>query len=602
MSAGAYQLGRELGRGALGRVVEVDAPDGRRLAGKILHASHRLDDRARARFHGEARLLADLRHEHLVAVEGVEPIGGEDVLLMERVDGDDLAALIAREGPLPLERIARIGAGIAAGLGAAHRAGLVHRDLKPHNVLVAPGDVAKIADFGLARTASFAEADAAAPAVVGTPDYLAPEAVDPLAVDARADLYALGCILCEMATGRPPYAAPTAYALLEAHRRAPVPALAELAPGLRRLVRWLLAKSPADRPQSAEVVAAALAELSPDTALAPVADTALSPGGGCAHCGAPLVVAVPICFSCAAEAPRLEPGKHTVFVTGPGAISHKLDSGLRGRLTDWLRSNPSLGLDPAPLAAKLPRLPFALVTGVSERCADSLVRSLSSLGLEAEAAAGTRYTLPAMRKKAWTLSSRVGVIFLSSGWYIAHSLGAAAALLVVGAPVLATAAGWQSAGRVVTRRQKVVAGAPPGLAAPLDRVAGVLPAIAEKRHRESLRAVVQRVLAVADALEPARYRELEAELSRLLDLATVAASRVDELERTLTGADLRSPDEGTRALLRERDRWAARLLDAAAFLDAFRASLQGRAAQREVDDRLAELSARIEALEEVAAL
>src|SRR5262249_55728689 len=199
-----YILGEELGRGALGRVVAIEGPDGERLAGKILHASHRGDPRAVERFRREAELLRGIPHPNLCEVRGLVDVGGEVVLLMERVDGPTLAEAIARDAPLAEARIAAIGRGVAAGLHAAHRAGLVHRDLKPANMLLA-GDVPKVVDFGLARATSFAGVDRASFTLVGTPDYLAPEAIDSLAVDPRSDLYSLGCILYEMAAGRPPY-------------------------------------------------------------------------------------------------------------------------------------------------------------------------------------------------------------------------------------------------------------------------------------------------------------------------------------------------------------------------------------------------------------
>ena len=201
----AYRFGRELGSGAIGRVVEVHGDDGRVWAGKVLHARQHADPRARRRFEAEAKLLAGVAHPNLVAIEGLAEVDGETVLLMELVSGRDLGDLIAAEAPVPVARIAELGRGIAAGLGAAHRAGLVHRDLKPANVLIAADGTPKVADFGLARAASFAASDPDAVVVAGTPDYMAPETVDPLATDGRSDLYALGCILCELATGSPPY-------------------------------------------------------------------------------------------------------------------------------------------------------------------------------------------------------------------------------------------------------------------------------------------------------------------------------------------------------------------------------------------------------------
>src|SRR6185295_12969402 len=281
-----------------------------------------------------------------------------------------------------------IGRGIAAGLAAAHHAGLVHRDLKPANVLVAPGDVAKIVDFGLARATSFAGVDRQSFALVGTPDYMAPESVDPLAVDPRSDLYSLGCILHELATGHPPYSGATPFALMETHLRQPIPELdvgPERSQGMADLVRALLAKSPADRPQSAAAVEKTLAGLSALVPVRAARKKALAlRAGSCARCQAPLLAEVPVCFACGLDQVSLEPGPMSVFVTGPGKLTHKLDSGLRQRLLDWIRANPGLGLDPSPLAKEVPRLPFVLVTDVSPQAAGRLLSSLQQLGFEAE--------------------------------------------------------------------------------------------------------------------------------------------------------------------------------------------------------------------------
>ncbi|HEY0986456.1 MAG TPA: serine/threonine-protein kinase, partial [Kofleriaceae bacterium] len=154
-----YRIGRELGSGAIGRVVEVHGDDGRLWAGKILHDSQRADERARRRFEAEARLLTGIAHPNLIGVEGLAHIGGQAVLVMELVAGSDLAHLIAAEAPLPAERVVALGRGVAAGLAEAHRAGLVHRDLKPANVLLGADGSPKVGDFGLARAASCASSD-----------------------------------------------------------------------------------------------------------------------------------------------------------------------------------------------------------------------------------------------------------------------------------------------------------------------------------------------------------------------------------------------------------------------------------------------------------
>ncbi|HKA88419.1 MAG TPA: serine/threonine-protein kinase [Haliangiales bacterium] len=598
-----YILGEELGRGALGRVVAIEGPDGERLAGKILHASHRGDPRAVERFRREAELLRGIPHPNLCEVRGLVDVGGEVVLLMERVDGPTLAEAIARDAPLAEARIAAIGRGVAAGLHAAHRAGLVHRDLKPANVLLA-GDVPKVVDFGLARATSFAGVDRASFTLVGTPDYLAPEAIDSLAVDPRSDLYSLGCILYEMAAGRPPYDGATPFAVVEAHRSAPIP---ELPPGrwprLAGLVRSLLAKSPADRPPSAAFVEEALGAAG---ALVPVEGTPLAPAGQCPHCGEALVPRVPVCFGCGRGAIRVVDGPTTVFVTGPGSITHKLDAGLRQKLCDWIARNPGLGLDPGRLTKEIPRVPFPLVVGIDRRSADELVAALASLGLRAEARDGGRLALAGVTDKARRMTGRFALVSFAAmapawqgieRWWPWSLIGG---LAIVGVGVLR---GWWTATRPMARLLPAATDPlPPALAERVDKLAAVLPGIRARRHREALRGVVRRAIALHAAVPADVRAEWTAELAEVIDVALVAAGRLDVLEERLVQLDLREPDAATARDLRERDTWAARLLEVTARLDALRARWASAAAGARGDDLLDDLRAQVVALEEVSRL
>ncbi len=601
-----YRLGDEIGRGALGRVVRVHSDDGIDRAGKILHVSHRADAKARARFEGEAKILGNLRHPNVVAVHGLEVIDGERVLVMELVDGISLASAIAMDAPMPPARIVAIGAGMAAGLAEAHHAGLIHRDLKPDNVLLAANDRPKLVDFGMARATSFAGVDPSAFAIVGTPDYMAPETIDPLAVDARSDLYSVGCILYEMAAGVPPYRGATAFAVLEAHRTAPIPALPDGCPReLADLIAALLAKSPADRPQSAAAVEAALARIGAAGALVPAADFAIVHDGRCAACGAPAVDGVAVCFGCGLAQAGIEPGGHTVFVVGPGEPADKLDSALRERLLDWLRASPALGLDPTTVTKQVPRLPFVLVSGVSARTGQTLVDTLRGLGLEAAAVTGGRFALPAMRKKAWRLGGRTVLIGTSGLWGGMHVLGPAMFPALGIAALGMTGLAWYNAGRPVVKRAKAAKAAlPDAITAALERIAQAVPGIRERRHRESLRAVVQRVLATRDTVRDDARATMDPDLARVLDLALVAAVRIDELETELIATDSRDPTAESRRAMLERDAWAARLLELTAFLDVVRARLVAvdAAPNRDAAGDLDELRAHIEALEEVQTL
>src|SRR5262249_48657029 len=153
------------------------------------------------RFRREVKLARRVTHQNVARVFDIGERGGEKILSMELVDGEPLSALLAREGRLQLGRVVEIASAICAGLGAAHAAGVVHRDLKPDNVLIEKGGRVVITDFGIARAA--AEGDALATAsFMGTPAYMAPEQIQPVApIDARADIYALGAMLFELSTG-----------------------------------------------------------------------------------------------------------------------------------------------------------------------------------------------------------------------------------------------------------------------------------------------------------------------------------------------------------------------------------------------------------------
>jgi hypothetical protein len=605
-----YRLEAEIGRGALGRVVRVvDGDSGQVHAGKLLHESFRDDPRAVERFSAEARLLAGLAHENIVRVHELALIDGREVILMELVEGPSLQTVLAREGSLPEQRIIHIARGIARGLQAAHHLGLVHRDLKPANILLAPGEIAKLVDFGLARTTSLSGVDRTTFALVGTPDYMAPESIDPLAVDSRSDLYALGCLLFEMTAGRPPHDGASPFAVLEAHQRAPVPILPptpERTPGLIALIGALLAKSPADRPQSAAAVVERLDALGQGDALAVAGDGAALAHSTCTRCGAPLVEAVGVCFHCGLPTAGLDPGGFSLLVVGPGRVAEKLDAKLRQALVDWLLWHPQLGLAPEPLASKVPRLPFLLTSGISEETALLLAESLRGIGLVAEVCKGGPMAHPAMRSKMWKLSGRVAAV-------AGGGVGGAIQLFkhLPGEGILATGValvigffvgGWHIATRPVTLRLAPPRPVSPALARALETVATAVPTIGAHRHRDSLRGVLARLLALENTLGT-RDRALAEEVAELALSATQATLRLDQLEDALLAVDLRSPGAADRARLHERDRLATRLLETAARLDSLRVRLalsDARQRAHAAGQALGELRFEVEALEEIA--
>jgi serine/threonine protein kinase len=261
---GRIRLLKQLGRGAVGRVhLAEDAMLGRRVALKELSGPLAEAPDMRERFLREARALAQISSPYVVQVFEIYQEGTRQFLSMELCEGEDLAARLRKDGPLAPKEAARLGAQIAEALDAAHKRGVIHRDLKPANVLFSGPDI-KVADFGLARLTDSAMTQEGA--LLGTPYYMAPEQVAGVTVDGRSDLYALGCVLFEMLSGKPPYAGTMQQVLLQHASAEPPPALdasaLKASKKLCALVAQLLAKDPTARPKTAGEVAIALRALS----------------------------------------------------------------------------------------------------------------------------------------------------------------------------------------------------------------------------------------------------------------------------------------------------------------------------------------------------
>jgi serine/threonine protein kinase len=250
-----------------------DAKLQRLVAIKVLAPHLAADDVARQRFLREARAAAAVRQEHVVTIHAVEEAGDTPYLVMEFVRGPSLQERLDRGPAAGLEEILRIGVQIAAGLAAAHAQGLVHRDVKPANILLEDGMHVKITDFGLARTVDEAHLAQVGPkpqrgvdtrltqvgTVAGTPQYMAPEQARGQDLDHRADLFSLGGVLYTLCSGRPPFGGDDMIAILYGVCEETPPALHRLNPDLPDwligMVEKLLAKDPAQRFQSAAEVA-----------------------------------------------------------------------------------------------------------------------------------------------------------------------------------------------------------------------------------------------------------------------------------------------------------------------------------------------------------
>ena len=222
--AGRYVLGDELGAGGMARVVRArDIVLDRWVAVKLLPAGV-LDPTARERFRREARSSASFNHPNAVAVFDAGEDSGQLFLVMELVDGPSLASVLHERGRLRLDDAMHIADGVLAALAAAHAAGLVHRDVKPGNVLLGSNRQVKLADFGIARRLDDLAHDlTAAHTVLGTPRYTSPEQLAGQPATPASDLYAVGVVLFEMLTGAPPYGGPSAPAVAAAHQTAPIP-------------------------------------------------------------------------------------------------------------------------------------------------------------------------------------------------------------------------------------------------------------------------------------------------------------------------------------------------------------------------------------------
>ncbi len=249
--ANRYEIRRELGRGGMGTVfaardLVLDEP----VALKVLAGP--LDESTERRFVQEIRLARQINHPNIVRVHTLERWRELRFIVMEYIDGVDLRRWTAGKQPIPLGKALEILAGVAAGLSAAHRLGIVHRDVKPENVLIDPDARPRLVDFGIARQGDIHLTREGL--VMGSPAYMAPEQIRGEAADTRADLYALGVLAYFLIAGREPFASENVAEVLRDQLETPPPPLHALRPGvpapIEELVARLLAKDPNRRPAS----------------------------------------------------------------------------------------------------------------------------------------------------------------------------------------------------------------------------------------------------------------------------------------------------------------------------------------------------------------
>ncbi|NJP99291.1 protein kinase domain-containing protein [Streptomyces zingiberis] len=308
VAGGRYQLRNQLGAGGMASVyLAHDTVLDRQVAIKVLHSELGREEAFRERFRREAQAVAKLSHTNIVSVfdTGEDPLpadeggGGMPYIVMEYVDGRPLRAVldedVARHGAMPADRALRIAGDVLAALEVSHEMGLVHRDIKPGNVMMNRRDVVKVMDFGIARAVqSGVTSMTQTGMVVGTPQYLSPEQALGRGVDARSDLYSVGILLFELLTGRLPFDADSPLAIAYAHVQEEPPAPSDInrsvPPVVDALVARALKKNPNERFPSAEAMRQECerAARSGQTGAAP----AIVPGTGTGASGAGVAAAV----------------------------------------------------------------------------------------------------------------------------------------------------------------------------------------------------------------------------------------------------------------------------------------------------------------------
>ncbi|MAG13719.1 MAG: hypothetical protein CMN78_03880 [Spirochaetales bacterium] len=381
--AGRYELKEQLGSGGVSTVYRGwDIVKNAEVAVKVIHPHLAENEVVVQRFKQELAITRKIHHNGIVEYYDILELEGNVFLTLEYLAGGDLKTRIRDGGPLPVSECTRIGIEILEAMQAAHEQGVIHCDIKPHNVLFDGDGHIRIADFGFARsTAAF---DLTGQRTAGTPDYAAPEVTMNTFPDARSDLYSFGVTLFEMLTCRLPFQSNNPHETLWKHANMTPPSVRAFEPGTPEIFDQIIQKSMeknlSDRYQTAKEFCDALMSLSLPSPPASAA-THL-----CAYCGQPIIDALPYCFSCdktetiliAAAQRRVS---CRVIVTGPGKPGDRMDPELRHRILSLV---VSVGAESSTIEKKIPRLPFVLLSDLSIESAEKVKSELAHLGVFAE--------------------------------------------------------------------------------------------------------------------------------------------------------------------------------------------------------------------------
>lgn len=343
---GRYRLDERIATGGSAEVWRAhDIQLDRDVAVKLLHPHLLPDATSRARFESEARAVAGLSHPGIVAIYDVDAGRERPALVLELVDGSSLANRIARDGSLAPDDVVRIGADVADALFHAHQRGVVHRDVKPSNILLDSGGRARLVDFGIAHSlADAAERLTLTGTIIGTPRYMAPEQLADGAIGPRTDLYSLGAVLYEALEGHSAWESGSPVAIAAAQREGPPALTAD--PGLATIVRQCMAPDPEGRPQTAGVLATQLRAWEPAIAVAaPDAPTVTSPV-------VPLAAPAPMTEAAPAPSRRFSPLLLLVVIAAlvviPLAISAFLGLNRGGSPATSVTPMPTVAATPTP--------------------------------------------------------------------------------------------------------------------------------------------------------------------------------------------------------------------------------------------------------------